>query len=220
MITYKPDFLERIHQRRTALRADIAALLPVPRPLVWEIGSGHGHFLVDYAQKHPEKFCLGVDIQLERLERSDKKRVRAQLPNCHFLRAEAREFYNALPAGVTLEEIWVLFPDPWPKARHHKNRLLKPEFFEAVAGRSGEGARFYFRTDHLDYFQEAEAGLRTLETWKIRSGEPWPQETVTVFQERAAVYHSLVAVRTSHPARPGEIVAPGLPPPTAPKSSG
>ncbi len=218
--SYKPDFLERITQRRAALRADVAALLPAPRPIVWEIGSGHGHFLVGYAQQHPEKYCLGVDIQLERLERSGKKRDRARLANCHFLRAEAREFYNVLPAGVTLAEIWVLFPDPWPKARHNKNRLLKPEFFEGVAGRAGEGARIYFRTDHLEYFREVESALRTLATWKTEPGAPWPEGTVTVFQERAPSYHSLVAVRTSHPAKPVEIVAPGLPRPASPTSPG
>lgn len=216
LVPYKPDFLERIAARRAALRADVAALLPAPRALVWEIGSGHGHFLVDYARRHPGKYCIGVDIQLERLERSGKKRARAQLPNVHFLRAEAREFFNVLPGGVTLAEIWVLFPDPWPKARHNKNRLLKPEFFEAVAGRAGEGARFYFRTDHLDYFREVEAAVRSLTTWQHDPAAPWPEGPVTVFQERAPSYHSLVLIRTAHPAKPVEIVAPGLPPPAGP----
>ncbi len=215
---YKPDFLERIAARRSALQADVAALLPAPRPIVWEVGSGHGHFLVDHARKHPEKFCIGVDTQLERLARSGKKRDRAQLPNCHFLRAEAREFFNVLPPGVTLEEIWVLFPDPWPKARHNKNRLLKAEFFEAVAARAGEGAKFYFRTDHADYFREVRETLQGVKTWRVDPKAHWPQETVTVFQERAPSYQSLVAVRTSHPATPTEIVAPGLPPRAAPTS--
>jgi len=216
--TYKPDFLERIAQRRADLHTAMAALLPQPRPIVWEVGCGHGHFLVDYAQRHPQKFCIGVDIALDRLARSDKKRNRAGLPNCHFLRTEAREFYNLLPEGVMLEEVWVLFPDPWPKARHNKNRLLKAEFFEAIAGRAGEGARLYFRTDHEDYFREVLESLRDVRTWAIDSAAPWPDGPTTVFQERAPSFQSLVAVRTSHPARPVEIVAPGLPPRATPTS--
>lgn len=215
---YRPEFLDVIARRRAALRADVAALLPAPRAIVWEIGCGHGHFLVRYAHEFPGKFCVGVDIRLERLARSDRKRTRAGLDNCHFLRTEAREFLHALPPGVVFEEIWVLFPDPWPKARHHKNRLLKPEFFEAVAARAGEGARFYFRTDHAEYFHEVETALADLTTWRTERGGAWPSEPETVFQARAPAYHSLVAVRTSRPARPVEVVAPGLPPPTAPKS--
>lgn len=216
---YKQEFLDVIAGRRADLRAEVAALLPAPQAIVWEIGCGHGHFLVRYAQQFPEKFCVGVDVRLERLERSDRKRDRAQVANCHFIRAEAREFLHALPAGITFREVWVLFPDPWPKARHHKNRLLKPEFFEAVAARAGEGARLYFRTDHLEYFREVEAGVGGLATWRVDRAAPWPLEPETVFQSRAPDYHSFAAIRTSHPARPVAVVAPGLPPPAAPRLS-
>jgi tRNA (guanine-N7-)-methyltransferase len=217
-VDYKPEFLATIAQRRAALRAELSRLFPAPRPIVWEIGCGHGHFLVRYAELFPAKFCLGVDLIVDRLERSGRKRDRAQLANCHFVRAEAREFLLSLAPGISFEEIWVLFPDPWPKARHNKNRLLKTEFFGAVAARAGEGARFYFRTDHLDYFTEVETVLAGLPTWRRDPAAPWPLEPETVFQARAPAYHSLVAVRTSHPARPVELVAPGLPPPAAPTS--
>ena len=217
-VGYKPEFLATIAQRRAALRAELSTLLPAPQAIVWEIGCGHGHFLVRYAGLFPAKFCVGVDLILDRLERSGRKRDRAQLANCHFIRAEAREFLLSLAPGITFEEIWVLFPDPWPKARHNKNRLLKSEFFEAIASRAGEGTRFYFRTDHLDYFIEVEAIVASLSTWRGDPTSFWPLEQETVFQARAPEYHSLVLIRTSHPAKPTELVAPGLPPPTVPMS--
>ncbi len=214
----KPDFLVRIADRRDQLRRDLAALMPVPRPVVWEIGSGHGHFLVRYATEHPGKFCLGVDIQIERIGRANKKRDHARLTNCHFVRAEAREFLHALPAGVAFAEVWVLFPDPWPKARHNKNRLLRPEFLEDLAARAGEGTPLFFRTDYTEYFREAEACVRASSTWHIDSAAPWPMELETVFQARAPAYHSFVALRTKHPAKPAAAVAPGLPPLATPTS--
>lgn len=217
-MSQKPEFLAEIARRRTALRTELAALLPAPRPIVWEIGSGHGHFLVRYARENPSRFCLGVDISLERLARSQKKRTRADLPNCRFVRAEAREFLHALPAGVVFEEIWVLFPDPWPKARHHKNRLLQADFFEAVAARAGQGARLYFRTDHAEYFETVAALLPDLPTWNVEIDTPWPVDPATVFQSHAPSYRSLIAVRTAHPARPASPVAPGLPAPATPTS--
>lgn len=217
-MTFKPEFLARVAERRAELQRTLGALLPAPRAIVWEVGCGHGHFLVRYAAEHPGKFCVGVDIILDRLARSGRKRDRAQLANCHFVRAEAREFFNALPAGITFEEIWVLFPDPWPKARHNKNRLLKADFFNAIASRAGEGARFYFRTDHEEYFREVEGTVATLPTWRRDPAAPWPLEQETVFQARAPSYHSLVAVRTSHPAPAVELAGPGQPPPAAPRS--
>lgn len=216
-MTYKPEFLARITERRAALRAELAALLPANQAITWEIGSGHGHFLVQYAQAFPEKFCVGVDIIRDRLNRSGKKRDRAKLTNCHFVQAEAREFFDALPAGITLQEIWVLFPDPWPKKRHHKNRILQADFLESLAGRAGEGTRLYFRTDHAEYFSAVAALIPGLKTWRLDPAAPWPLEQETVFQARAPAYQSLVAVRTSHPARPAETAAPRPPPPVGPR---
>lgn len=211
------EFLARVTARRDALHADLAKLLPPHQPMVWEIGSGHGHFLVQYAQAFPERFCVGVDIIRDRLNRSGKKRDRARLINCHFVQAEAREFLDALPTGITLQEVWILFPDPWPKKRHHKNRILQAGFLESLASRAGEGARLYFRTDHTEYYQAAAAAFSDLKTWRIDPAALWPLEQVTVFQARAPSYQSLVAIRTSHPATPRETTVPEPPPPTGPK---
>jgi tRNA (guanine-N7-)-methyltransferase len=218
-VEFKPEFVELITGRRTALRAELAALVPKPCTVVWEIGCGHGHFLARYAAEFPQKICVGVDLRRVRVDRGRRKAERAGLANCHFLLAEAREFLLALPPGVTFKEIWVLFPDPWPKKRHHKNRLLLPDFFEVAAGRTGEGARLYFRTDFEEYFRAVESLLPALKTWRQGPSGDWPLEHETVFQARATSYHSLVAIRTSHPARPVETVAPGLPPPANPTSA-
>lgn len=192
----KPEFVEHVTQRRAALRAGLAALLPPAAALVLEIGSAHGHFLVRYATEHPGKFCLGVDLRGERVDRAKRKAERAKLPNCHFIRAEARELIACLPAGITFAEIWVLFPDPWPKKRHHKNRLLQPAFFELLAERARLGAHLYFRTDYAEYFHEVAGFLPGLKTWRLAPDAPWPMEHETVFQARAPVFQSLVATRT------------------------
>jgi tRNA (guanine-N7-)-methyltransferase len=216
-VAYKPEFLARIAARRAALRAQLLALLPAGQSLVWEIGSGHGHFLVQYAGAFPGKYCVGVDIIRDRLARSDRKLARARLTNCHFVQAEAGEFLEALPPGVTLTEIWVLFPDPWPKKRHHKNRILQAGFLEALAGRAGEGARLYFRTDHAEYFAAVVALVPESAGWRLDPAAPWPLEQETVFQARAPAYQSLVAVRTSHPARSAATAAPRPPPRVGPR---
>lgn len=192
----KPEFVEHVTQRRAALQAELAAFIPAGSAIVLEIGCGHGHFLARYAEEYPDRLCVGVDLRGERIERAQRKAGRAKLARCHFVRAEARELMECLPPGVTFTEVWVLFPDPWPKKRHHKNRLLQPAFFDYLAERMGRGSRLYFRTDYAEYFHAVAAFLPELKGWQRDPAAPWPLELETVFQARAPSYQSLVAVRT------------------------
>lgn len=184
--------------RRRDLRACLANILPPRTRFTWEIGCGHGHFLTAYAQAHPHELCVGIDIVSERVGRAVRKRDRARLPNLHFIHAEARLFLEMLPAEATFSRLFVLFPDPWPKLRHHKHRIMQPDFLAAVAARAGEGARLYFRTDFTPYHDDTKIVLATHPRWQLvpaeaPAGEPWPFEHETVFQSRAPSYHSLIA---------------------------
>lgn len=167
-------------------------------PFICEIGSGHGHFLTGYAAAHPEKVCVGIDIVRERVMRATRKRDRAKLPGLHFILADASDFLAALPEAASFAAIFVLFPDPWPKRRHHKNRLLQSVFLDRLAARSAPGTRFYFRTDHEAYFTAVAETIRTHACWRPVE-ETWPFERQTVFQARARTYQSLIAVRTTAP---------------------
>jgi tRNA (guanine-N7-)-methyltransferase len=188
--------------RLAELRERLVPLLKTRLPITLEIGSGHGHYLTAYAQAHPEKFCIGIDLLPDRLARSERKSTRAGLPNIAWLRADVNLFLEALPADTRLAEIFLLFSDPWPKRRHWKNRVLQPEFLTTLAARAGEGARFCFRTDHAPYFAQAHAFTADHSDWTLAPEEPWPFELATVFQQRAADGHqSFIARRQSHTPR-------------------
>ncbi len=180
-------------ERRGALRAELGAILRDRTDrFVWEVGCGHGHFLTAYAQAHPEAVCIGIDIASDRIERATRKRDRARLPNLHFLQAEARLFLETLPIGVGLRDVFILFPDPWPKLRHRKHRILRADFLDAVAGRAARDCRLCFRTDYAPYFEDAARVVDRHDRWQI-CDEPWPFEYQTVFQRRAPAYQSLLA---------------------------
>lgn len=182
-------------RRRFSLRDQLDQVIPNRGSFVWELGCGHGHFLTAYAKAHPGDLCIGIDIVSERIERAVRKRNRAKLTNLHFLRADAQLFLEILPPNVSFSELLILFPDPWPKVRHHKHRILQPAFLSAAAERGADNCRLSFRTDFEPYF---EAGKRIIEThpqWTI-SDEPWPFEADTVFQNRAPAYQSLIARRS------------------------
>lgn len=182
----------RVEQRRAALQEKFAGIFSSPASIVWEVGCGHGHFLTAYAKAHPDRLCVGIDITADRIERANRKRARANLANLHFIQAEARTFLETLPSHVTFSTVYVLFPDPWPKLRHRKHRIMQPDFLEAVARRAGEQSRFYFRTDYQPYFDDVRETLRDHPDWLLVE-EPWGFEHETVFQSRAPQFSSLVA---------------------------
>jgi tRNA (guanine-N7-)-methyltransferase len=181
-------------RRRADLATTLERILPDSTPFVWELGCGHGHMLTAYAQAHPDRVCIGVDIASDRIVRAMRKRERAQLPNLFFLHAEARLFLDVMPRHAQLGAIFILFPDPWPKSRHHKHRILQPTFLDAAAERSAPDCRLYFRTDYQPYFHDAEAAVLGHPAWQI-TDEAWPFEFETVFQSRAPNFHSLIARR-------------------------
>lgn len=183
------------NERLVALRATTAAILPSSGArIVLEIGCGNGHFLTAYAAAHPDRLCVGIDLRLERITKALRKRDRAGLSNLHFLRCEARDFLQELPAGVGLFDIYMLFPDPWPKKRHHKNRLFQTGFLDELAERAGQGSRLFFRTDYRPYFDEALELVAAHARWQPAPAGPFPFEHLTIFQARAPTYHSLCAV--------------------------
>lgn len=179
--------------RLADLRAQLAAKLHGwPDTITLEIGCGHGHFMAAYAAAHPGEHCLAIDIIRDRLERAQRKTDRAGLANVAFIQTDARMLVENLPANMRLNRIFVLFPDPWPKRRHHKNRLMQTDFLHALARRCTPDARLHFRTDFEPYFAEVAELFSTNHDWRPVY-EPWPFEYATVFQKRAPAHQSCTA---------------------------
>jgi tRNA (guanine-N7-)-methyltransferase len=189
------EHASHIAERREELRSILAEVVAPAARLVWEVGCGHGHFLTAYAKSHPAESCIGIDITSDRIERAERKRVRARLENLHFIRAAAEDFLAVMPERAKFTAIFILFPDPWPKRRHHKNRVVKPAFLAAAAARAQKGSALCFRTDHEPYFREVAALLKADRDWSEQPETEWPFEEPTVFEKRAARHFSLVAKR-------------------------
>lgn len=187
-----------IAERRAELLAKIEASFPDSQSgeIVWELGSGHGHFLTAYAQAHPKERCVGIDIAGDRVERALRKKTRARLANLEFFQAEAGLFLDVLPRRLRISRTFILFPDPWPKARHHKHRIVRADFLSALSAHALPDSRLYFRTDHVPYFVAGRLVIAGHPDWEVLD-EAWPFEFETVFQSRADAHHSLVARRRS-----------------------
>jgi len=143
-----PSLLERL-----ALRD----LFVAEWPLEVELGSGDGSFLVEYARRHPEHNFIGVERLLGRARKMERKARRAGLGNLRGVRIESAYFLQYLLPAHSAVALHIYFPDPWPKRRHQRHRLIN-ERFPALAGNAlAPAGTVFLRTDDRDYFAQMTA---------------------------------------------------------------
>lgn len=132
-------------------------VFPEGVPLEVEVGCGKGRFLTGRAAAHPERRFLGIERMPERVCAFDRKCTRLGLANADVLKLEALYTFHYLLPLHGLDTVYVFFPDPWPKKKHHSHRLFGPLFLNALHHRLKTGGRLEFATDHAEYFGVVEA---------------------------------------------------------------
>ena len=148
----------------------LAELFQIPRPLEVELGCGDASFLVEYARRNPERNFIGVERLLGRISKLDKKGRRASLANLRGVRIESSYFLQFLLPPHSASALHIYFPDPWPKKRHRKNRLVNEHFPELARAALAPGGKIYLRTDDEDYFlQMTEVFGADKNFWKIET---------------------------------------------------
>ena len=135
-------------------RLDWTSVFPEPRPVEVELGAGDSSFLLESARLHPEHNFLGVERMLGRLRKLDRKGRRAGLTNIRGLRIEISYCLEYLLPLARVQALHVYFPDPWPKRRHWRRRLVNERFPELAARVLVPGGWVHLRTDHSDYFDQ------------------------------------------------------------------
>lgn len=135
-------------------RLDLTKLFPKSQPLEVELGCGDASFLVEYARQNPGKNFIGVERLLGRISKLDRKGRRAGLANLRGIRIESSYFLQWLLPPYSISALHVYFPDPWPKKRHHKNRLINESFPALAQNALAPQGVIYLRTDDEDYFRQ------------------------------------------------------------------
>ena len=131
---------------------NLAYLFPISQPLEVELGCGDASFLAEYARQHPEVNFLGVERLLGRLRKLDRKGRRNASANLRGVRIESAYLLEyLLPPNVTTA-LHIYFPDPWPKKKHRKHRLINERFSALAWHALAPGGVVYLRTDDEDYF--------------------------------------------------------------------
>lgn len=152
----------------------------VSRPLEIDLGSGDGTFLVEMARQHPERDFLGVERLGGRVLKTAKKIKRAGLQNARVLQLESAYTVGWLLPANCISRLHLLCPDPWPKKRHHKNRLVNnDEFLTGLERILVSGGEFLLKTDHDEFYQNAIESLSQRPTFERLD---WPADAFSYAQ--------------------------------------
>src|SRR5580700_727903 len=133
---------------------DLAQLFGRSAARTLEIGFGNGEHLLERALAQPEQDFLGVEVHRPGIGHLLLAAAKADVANLRIIAHDAVEVLEQQIAPASLNEVQLLFPDPWPKKRHHKRRIVQPEFVALVASRLTAGGRLHLATDWEPYAEE------------------------------------------------------------------
>ncbi|MDR3378359.1 MAG: tRNA (guanosine(46)-N7)-methyltransferase TrmB [Verrucomicrobiae bacterium] len=172
-----------IHQFRTILEPiDLAALFAPAQPLEVELGCGDASFLIEYARRNPALNFIGVERLLGRLQKLDRKGRRAGLTNLRGVRIESTYFLRYLLPAHSTEALHIYFPDPWPKKKHRRHRLINESFPALARNILKPGGKVFLRTDDTDYFTQMNEVFDGAAEFEKTSTPPELAEITTDFE--------------------------------------
>jgi len=134
---------------------DLIAIFGRAAPLHVDLGCGDGSFLCELAQRIPNRNFLGIDKLAGRVAKTCRKT--ATLENVRVLNVEISYAARDLLPEQSVKEFYLLFPDPWPKRRHHRRRIVTLDFFDSIHRALADDGSFHIATDQLDYFKKIRA---------------------------------------------------------------
>lgn len=143
---------------------NIAQLFGNENPLEIDAGSGKGRFLLARATRHPHVNHLAIERQKNRIEKVARKAARAHCQNIRLIQAEITFILENMISDNAVQTLYVFYPDPWPKRRHHNRRLMQSAFLDLATRKLQPGGKLHFATDNLDYADVAKRHLENHHT--------------------------------------------------------
>src|SRR5690349_10505422 len=153
-------------------------------PLIVEIGSGIGEATAELAAARPECNVLAIEVWRPGVAHALGLIAEAGADNVRLIGVDAVWSLEHLFAPGSLEEVWTFFPDPWPKKKHHKRRLVDPAFAQLVASRLRPGGCWRLATDWAHYAGQMREVLDAEPTLTGGEVERWAERPVTKFERK------------------------------------
>lgn len=141
------DTIETYSQRELAGFREFAAQTTLPEKVTVEIGSNRGRFLSAISESRPERFHLGIEIRYKWVKQSRRDLENRNIKNADVICGDANLALPIVFDDGQIDELYVLYPDPWWKARHHKRRLIQPKFLDLLHKKMAKTGTIVIRTD-------------------------------------------------------------------------
>jgi len=135
-------------------RPDWEELFGNRNPLNLEIGFGVGNFIIEMGIREPNENFIGIDFYHKGIRKVITRIAKYEICNARIVYGDAKEKIPLLFAPEELNRVYINFPDPWPKKRHHKRRLIKPNFIKILAEKLKCSGEIHIATDHEAYAME------------------------------------------------------------------
>ncbi|MEW6283160.1 MAG: tRNA (guanine(46)-N(7))-methyltransferase TrmB [Candidatus Eremiobacterota bacterium] len=185
---------------------DLPAAFGREAPLTLEIGYGNGEFLTRSAAAHPDRDFLGIELEWHATRRALRRIGQQGLTNVRLIQADARLAVELCLPPACLDQVTILFPCPWPKARHARHRLFSASFLELLSNRLKPSGWAWIVTDFRPLFEEIQtnggaAGMR-VETSTVKAGLGTKYERRWQSEGQQDFYASRLVPRESRPAPP------------------
>ena len=157
---------------------------------ILEIGFGNGENLVDCAKKDPNSNFIGIEVYPSGIGQCLINANKYDLKNLRLLRNDAVDVFNKQIANESLDVINIFFPDPWPKKRHHKRRLISEDFIVLIKSKLRQNGLVHICTDWADYGRDISALFESMKEFKPL--EKFPKRLHTKFEKKGlASGHSI-----------------------------
>jgi tRNA (guanine-N7-)-methyltransferase len=178
-------------------RLDLEQIFGRKGPLHVDLGCGDGLFLCALAKRMPDKNFLGIERLHNRVRASARKA--ATLDNVRLLRMESFYAVRYLLPAESVERFYLLFPDPWPKRRHHRRRIVTQDFLGAIHAALQKDGSIYIATDDADYFANIKEVAQSSPGFAIADADvDLPSSKFElIFRRKGAPIHSLVLRKVS-----------------------
>ena len=168
---------------------DFSTLFANDGPVSIEIGFGMGASLVEQAVRYPEHNYIGIEVHRPGVGSLLVKMKEAGITNIRVISHDAVEVLTDMVADASIELLQLFFPDPWHKRKHHKRRIVNPEFVQLLHRKIKNDRHFHMATDWQDYAQHMLKVMQAADGWKNCSTTndyiPKPENRpVTKFQKR------------------------------------
>ena len=152
--------------------------------IILDVGCGEGEFIAELASRHPGKEFLGVEIKYGRIIKCLRRTKLNGLSNLKFALCDATIFIEKILPSNSLNKVFINNPDPWPKEKHQKNKLIRASFLKALYSKMKRKGALYIKTDSREYFEKIKEDIKKTKFSIDRTKNNFDSSlTLTKFQE-------------------------------------